>query len=608
MRTERLERTMTAVSDPAITQQPTGHPTNVREDVPPKNRASSAPATLLPFGPVAAPDLGAVTCQHGAAHGEQTTLWSRFAVTWGGRLGRTGWFDPVLEGVRAGLGWETQKARSAAALNAWVDALQVSAQEREERIRVAALIRWRASPYNDLHVRGELELSDLKHVTELPQGLAVSGSVKLRRCHSLARLPVDFHIRDRLYVSNCNALIHLPERLHVSDLELHDCAALTHVARELRARWVDITSCHALTHLAKEFKHCDNTYLRDCPALNRLPPGFACRTQLVIEACHALKSLPDDMSFAHINQLQSCASLTGLPERPNIRNSALHILNCDALTRLPENMTLFALSVAGCVLLRELPQGLKITHGSLRLTNSNVVRLPADLEFGADLELTNLPLLKEVPPALLKRLAASRKRHVFKLENTGLDEQTIERLRGPTTRASALVNTAAEPTLTQPPAQPPAQAKQSLVAQSREVGVVSLARLNRSGWFDPALEGIRYGLGWETQKSRSEAALNAWTNAVDIIPQEREERARVAALIRWRASPYDDLRVNGDLELSDLAFVAELPEGLRVSGSVTLKNCDALKRLPEGFQVRGSLHVALCKSLVCCRKTLTLIA
>lgn len=222
----------------------------------------------------------------------------------------------------------------------------------------------------------------------------------------------------------------LSENLNLDSLTVSDCASLTHVARGLRARYVTIERCEALTHLAEDFKYCHNLYLRQCPSLNRLPHGFTCGTQMVFESCPALVQLPDDIGFAGITQFENCPSLTRLPERPKIVSGGLSFYKCDALQRLPENMTLLSLNIVRCRSLEELPRGLKITGHTLRVSDCNLTHLPEDLEPTSEIELNNLPLLKDIPSTLIEWLEASGKKYVFKLEDTGLGAEAQQRLHG----------------------------------------------------------------------------------------------------------------------------------------------------------------------------------
>ena len=58
-----------------------------------------------------------------------------------------------------------------------------------------------------------------------------------------------------------------------------------------------------------------------------------------------------------------------------------------------------------------------------------------------------------------------------------------------------------------------------------------------------------------------------------------------------------NLKVNGNLNLSENASLQSLPEGLKVSGNLNLGGCTSLQSLPEGLEVSGYLDLGGCTSL-----------
>ena len=519
------------------------------------------------------------------------------------KLDRTGYFDPITEGARVCCGWETKRSQSEAVLSAWTDAPGISPQEREERVGVAELIRWRAGKHDVLRVHGELDLSNLKLITELPQRLHVGGTLRLKNCAALTHLPKHFCV-GFLFITHCDALVCLPEGLSTGGANIFDCKSLTHLARRFSAPFVDLRNCPAITHLADDFKYCQNLYVQNCPAFARLPKNFVCRSQMTLSGCAALTELPGDMIFPSITHLYDCRSLRYLPAQPRVgRGSCLSFRDCVSLARLPDDMTVLSLSIHGCKSLTALPKGLTTTY--LRLDDCGLTGFPEDLGLGDAFIYDNLPFLRDIPLALLERLEAGTKQFVFNLEHTGVSAQAQQELRawaaqrGGCSQVRLLFS---EPEQTGRPGAAETNhqgdAQQTWMSGAAGVGKAFLATLDRTGVLKPVSEGIRVCRGWETNAAKAEAILKAWADAAAISPQEHAERARVAEGIRWQAKKQDVLHVRGNLELSDLKFVTKLPQRLQIDGTLRLKNCRALAHLPAELCARD-IYVDGCNALLC---------
>ncbi|HTB83804.1 MAG TPA: hypothetical protein VK742_09140 [Candidatus Sulfotelmatobacter sp.] len=126
--------------------------------------------------------------------------------------------------------------------------------------------------------------------------------------------------------------------------------------------------------------HCYELDARDSK-LTGLPDDLKIDSRLVLDNCNRLKSLPEGLSAGSIS-LRNCSSIQALPERvstwfldmtgcsqfetwPNagtIHNGSLILRNCTRLCQLPSWIERLAhLDLAGCVALREIPDGLTVS-------------------------------------------------------------------------------------------------------------------------------------------------------------------------------------------------------------------------------------------------------
>jgi len=84
--------------------------------------------------------------------------------------------------------------------------------------RIEHLKRFYPELPDDLHIKGDLNLSWNDDLLYLPDGLTVDGWVDLEGCTSLVELPADFHVGYALWIGGCLKLTGLPSGLVVKDV------------------------------------------------------------------------------------------------------------------------------------------------------------------------------------------------------------------------------------------------------------------------------------------------------------------------------------------------------------------------------------------------------
>ena len=228
---------------------------------------------------------------------------------------------------------------------------------------------------NDVHyqVEDNLSLRGCTDLTALPENLSVEGYLSLDHCTSLTALPENLSVGCNLYLDRCTGLTALPENLSVG-------------------RNLSLDGCTSLTALPENLSVQKDLSLEGCTGLTALPENLWVGHQLFLDDCTGLTALPDNLSVGGRLRLYRCTGLTALPENLSVGGS-LDLNDCTGLTVLPENLSVGRnLDLYGCTGLTALPNWI------------TTMGFDCDGYF----------------------------RHVF-LENTGLSDALIDRLRTTTT-------------------------------------------------------------------------------------------------------------------------------------------------------------------------------
>ena len=249
---------------------------------------------------------------------------------------------------------------------------------------------------NDVHyqVEDNLSLNFWTDLTALPENLSVEGDLSLDGCTGLTALPENLSVEGSLSLDRCINLTALPENLSVKGL----------------------------------------LYLRNCIRLTALPENLFVEGDLFLGRCTSLTALPENLTVEGDLSLHGCTGLTALPENLSVGGS-LFLDCCTGLTALPENLTVEGdLSLDGCTGLTALPENLSV-EGDLSLERCTSLRaLPENLSMGEYLSLNACTGLTALPDWITTMGLNSdgHTRHVY-LENTGLSDTLIDRLRTATT-------------------------------------------------------------------------------------------------------------------------------------------------------------------------------
>ena len=249
---------------------------------------------------------------------------------------------------------------------------------------------------NDVHyqVEGYLSLNDCTGLTALPENLSVEEDLSLERCTGLTALPNNLSVEGHLSLDGCTGLTALPENLSVGG-------------------YLSLGRCTGLTVLPENFSVRSALFLGVCTSLTALPENLSVRGVLFLGGCTGLTTLPENLSVGGFLFLGGCTSLTALPANLYVGGD-LSLDHCTSLTALPENLFVGRnLSLDGCTSLTALPENLFV---------------------GGDLTLNGCTGLTALPDWITTMGSDSDGciRNVY-LENTGLSDTLIDRLRSATT-------------------------------------------------------------------------------------------------------------------------------------------------------------------------------
>lgn len=157
---------------------------------------------------------------------------------------------------------------------------------------------------------------DISHtaIRELPAGLRVYELIA--QDTPLKKLPHDLVVEYQLDLTNCRHLTELPPNLMVGALILHNCRRLRRLPDGLEVFHLDITDCRNLERFGKTGKI----------AVGRIDA----------ENCQRLREIPAWVESVSTLNLRGCERITDLPE--GLRVAAWVEIADTSLTRLPHSL------------------------------------------------------------------------------------------------------------------------------------------------------------------------------------------------------------------------------------------------------------------------------
>lgn len=230
------------------------------------------------------------------------------------------------------------------ALTAWVYDTQVTAQERQERAVIAAMLGGETYEYDPtslfpLPAAYDVNLEGFYNLSALPDGLYVRGTLNLNRCENLERLPSRLRVDGRLLLNGCRRLTTLSGYLTVGDnLEMDDCpqlhfiGGLVLVEGSLFAR-----RCPKLVCLGEGIRVTGFAIFKGCRALRIIEQGAWFGGDLNLNDCTSLQMLPEGLHVGRALRMRGCVSLVWLPAAFYVGQD-IDLTGCRAVSWLPDAM------------------------------------------------------------------------------------------------------------------------------------------------------------------------------------------------------------------------------------------------------------------------------
>ena len=161
---------------------------------------------------------------------------------------------------------------------------------------------------------------------------------------------VHYQVEDNLSLNGCTDLTALPDNLSVGGhLSLGRCAGLTALPKNLSVRCdLYLNDCTSLTALPKNLSVRCDLYLNDCTSLTTLPENLSVGGDLSLDRCTSLTVLPENLTVEEELSLKGCTSLTALPESLLVGGDLI-LNDCTGLTALPDWITTMGLDSDGCI-------------------------------------------------------------------------------------------------------------------------------------------------------------------------------------------------------------------------------------------------------------------
>lgn len=258
------------------------------------------------------------------------------------------------------------------------------------RPMVPSLAAWAAAP--GVSARAAADRRDVAHIlsqaalTQPNAGadavLVVRGHIDLRAYSWRKALPPNVHITGNLYLSDCDALVRLPVGLMTDgNLSVYCCGRLTALSDRLRVTGdFSLYFCTALTDLAEDVTLGGDTHLCHCPKLQHLPASWSYGGSLSVSISDDLPVLPEGLRVGCDLRLKGEVGPLGLPQTLHVGQSmTLHSSNLKAL---PAHLVVKHLTRNKCAASTQLPEDLSV-QGDPHITGCWALsRLPEDLTFG----------------------------------------------------------------------------------------------------------------------------------------------------------------------------------------------------------------------------------
>ncbi|HWI58139.1 MAG TPA: hypothetical protein VNZ22_12995 [Bacillota bacterium] len=228
----------------------------------------------------------------------------------------------------------------------------------------------------------------------------------------LTSLPEDLRIDGRLVLDNCPALESLPAGLTAGSISLRNCPWLMALPQNLNTWFLDLTGCQRFVHWpAKATIHHGSLILRNCLALSTLPRWLGRLAQLDLAGCVQLKEIPDGISVSSWVDVGG-TGITALP--PSLQGAGLRWRGVRVTERIafhPEQLTAKeALAERNAELRRVMIERM----GYLRFAKQAKAKiLDEDQDSGGPRQLLSIDLHEDEPLVGLSCFCPSTRRQYF---------------------------------------------------------------------------------------------------------------------------------------------------------------------------------------------------
>lgn len=316
------------------------------------------------------------------------------------------------------------------ALNDWVEQAQSKQQKRCRRFVADKLVKAGVVVNkNGFVIDGNLKLTKLKSVKELPDNLHVTGCLTLKKV-GIEKLPAGLEVGASLIVGECELLTEIPHALSVGGkLAINNSANLHLIAEGTKAGSLTIdrnrklerlpnpmfvtgdlvlNNCHRLDCLPElESGVLDSFELQSCPLIKSIPTSYlSTRFCLSIRDCHGIESICLDESDLHNLIIDQCDNLRFIGKKLTL-SGYLRASRCPKLSYLCDELDVHGfLKIYGCSGLRFIASSLKvkrrvdIDHCPKITTLADHVQLGKDLLLDRCHSITHLPDSLRVPDEL----------------------------------------------------------------------------------------------------------------------------------------------------------------------------------------------------------------
>jgi len=236
---------------------------------------------------------------------------------------------------------------------------------------------------------------NLRSLKQLPPG--ISG-LQVENAPNLIELPVILELKSGFRLSACPQVEHIPSFIHAGEVKISHCPGLRSISSKIRCHTLELSTLINLTALDLDLTVSSSMDL-SLPSLDTMKGRAKVNGRLRI-ACSSLQKLEADITVGDQMMVESCRLLESMDGLIHVKRD-LSIKRCPKLSATPEGFVGGNLELTELPALRDVDPSLIASCRRVRIRRcERLERLPYGVQLRGSLELLDLPALAYWPLAM----------------------------------------------------------------------------------------------------------------------------------------------------------------------------------------------------------------